>query len=103
MIIERALLLPWPKAIRELPGVVLLPRAPRLRLDGVVSGSALTARLFSAFARRGLEPTLAQGDSETPEVLVLRDSSFAFANEGYELVAEGKSVVIRASTDAGAF
>ncbi len=103
MSFERELLLPWPKQVRELTGTVPLPREPRIRFAGVVRTKAAIERIFSAFSRRGCSSALADDTREQPDVLVRREASFGLPEEAYQLVAEGSEVVIRASSDAGAF
>jgi len=100
---NRALLLPWPKRISELSGVVAVARNPSLQLRGVVRSSALITQLSTAFSRRSGSLALVEGAPLAADVTITRDASFGLADEAYELSIEGSRVAVRASTDRGAF
>ncbi len=103
MNLNLALLLPWPKRIIELSGVVALARNPSLQVRGVVRTSALISHLCEAFSRREAAPTLTDGAPLGADVTITRDPSFGLSDEAYELIIEGSAVSVRASTDRGAF
>jgi hypothetical protein len=102
MIIDRKLLLPWPKRLLALPGVVGLSLNPRLHVSGVARSAVLISRLSEAFRRRGGAVHRADTAGES-DICVERDARVGLPNEGYELVVQGSKVIVRASTDAGAF
>jgi hexosaminidase len=103
MMFKRELLLPWPKRVDELPGAVVLGRSPRVELHGVVRAAAATERLIAALSERGLSPSIVGRAGTAADIRVHCEASLGLPDEGYELVCEGSSIVVRASSDAGAF